>query len=99
LVLDTAAYLTDEDSLKYAMENSIESAHQDPHSAYKATRILVSFYNVNHRLHEVADYYILGALHRAKQIGRRIHAALDMETEQLLSSLEVTGNKQLVGYD
>jgi len=85
LVLDAASHMCGENCLIIAMENYIREAHNNPHAAYLAARILTCLYRSPST--RIGYELQLDAVRAAQQIGHYSHAALEMVTGQLLSVL------------
>jgi len=86
LVLDAASHMGGGNCLFIAMESYIQEAHNNPHAAYLAARILTSLYRSPST--RIGYELQLDAVRAAQQIGHYSHAALEMVTGQLLSALE-----------
>jgi len=86
LVLDAASHVGGDSFFIITMEKYIRDAHNNPHAAYLAARILTSLYRAQGTF--VRCGLQLDAVRAAQQIGHHSHAALEMVTGQLLSALE-----------
>jgi len=88
-VLDAASHVGDagDNVLITAMESYVWNAHENPHAAYLATRILKPLYRAEPS--SVRCGLQLDAVRAAHRIGHYSHAALEVETGQLLCALEI----------
>lgn len=83
-ILEAAKVVTGQDMIS-SMQERVCNAHEAPHGAYLATRILSAFCRVQPRT--VRRCVKPGTVRAAQHVGHCSHAALEMETGRLLSAM------------